>query len=38
MIMQSGQPVSVTNGAAYPRGDYNADGTTETDRITPRSR
>ena len=28
MIMQSGQPVSVTNGAAYPKGDYNADGTT----------
>jgi len=26
--MQSGQPVTVMNGAAYPRGDYNADGTT----------
>src|SRR4029078_8817144 len=28
MILQSGQPFSVTQGAAYPRGDYNADGTT----------
>jgi hypothetical protein len=28
MIMQSGQPVTITNGAAYPRGDFNADGTT----------
>ena len=28
LIMQSGQPFSVTNGAAYPKGDYNADGTT----------
>ena len=27
MIMQSGQPVNITNGAAYPKGDYNADGT-----------
>jgi hypothetical protein len=26
--MQSGQPVNITNSAAYPRGDYNADGTT----------
>jgi hypothetical protein len=27
MIMQSGQPVNITHGAAYPRGDFNADGT-----------
>jgi len=27
MVMQSGQPLSVTNAASYPRGDYNADGT-----------
>jgi hypothetical protein len=27
MIMQTGLPLSVTNAAAYPRGDYNADGT-----------
>jgi hypothetical protein len=26
MIMQSGQPINVTHGAAYPRGDFNADG------------
>ena len=27
MILQSGQPISITNTAAFPRGDYNADGT-----------
>jgi hypothetical protein len=26
MIMQTGLPLSVTNTASYPRGDYNADG------------
>jgi hypothetical protein len=25
-ILQSGTPLNVTNGAAFPRGDYNADG------------
>jgi len=28
LIMQSGQPVNITNSAAYPKGDYNAHGTT----------
>jgi len=27
LILQSGQPISITNTAAFPRGDYNADGT-----------
>src|SRR5262249_24484452 len=27
-IFQSGLPMDITNGAAYPRGDYNADGNT----------
>ncbi len=27
MILQSGQPFNITHGAAYPRGDFNADGT-----------
>ncbi|MDQ1471763.1 MAG: hypothetical protein QOJ99_3243 [Bryobacterales bacterium] len=27
MIMQSGLPLSVTNTAPYPKGDFNADGT-----------
>lgn len=27
MILQTGQPVSVTTTAPWPRGDYNADGT-----------
>jgi Carboxypeptidase regulatory-like domain len=26
-IVQKGMPINVTNGAAYPRGDFNADGT-----------
>jgi hypothetical protein len=25
-ILQSGAPINVTNGAAFPNGDYNADG------------
>jgi hypothetical protein len=25
-ILQSGNPINVTNGAAFPRGDFNADG------------
>jgi hypothetical protein len=25
-IFQTGSPINVTNGAAFPRGDYNADG------------
>src|SRR5581483_10102506 len=26
-ILQKGMPINITNGAAYPRGDFNADGT-----------
>jgi hypothetical protein len=25
-ILQSGNPINITNGAAFPRGDFNADG------------
>ncbi len=36
-ILQSGSPLNVTNGAQYPRGDFNADGNAGDRPNTPSS-